>query len=97
MGISKQTVNINKLVLGEKAKDKVIEYVPHGINHEQFFKITPEYKLYDKYKEFKENVFNGKEGIDYVVFFNSRNIRRKCVSDLILAYRVFCDKIGKES
>ena len=96
MGISKQTVNINKLVLGEKAKDKVIEYVPHGINHEHFFKITPEYKLYDKYKEFKENVFNGKEGIDYVVFFNSRNIRRKCVSDLILAYRVFCDKIGKE-
>ena len=32
MGISKQTVNINKIVLGEEAKDKVIKYVPHGIN-----------------------------------------------------------------
>ena len=33
MGISKQTVNINKLVLGDKAKDKIISYVPHGLNH----------------------------------------------------------------
>jgi hypothetical protein len=36
MGISKQTVNINKLVLGDKAKDKLIKYVPHGLNHEIF-------------------------------------------------------------
>ena len=28
MGISKQTVNINKIVLGDKVKDKMIEYVP---------------------------------------------------------------------
>ena len=27
MGISKQTVNINKIVLGEKAKDRIIEYL----------------------------------------------------------------------
>ena len=33
MGISKQTVNINKIVLGDKTKDKVIKYVPHGLNH----------------------------------------------------------------
>ena len=34
MGISKQTVNINKIVLGDKGKkDKIIEYVPHGLNH----------------------------------------------------------------
>ena len=32
MGISKQTVNINKLVLGDKAKTKIIDYVPHGMN-----------------------------------------------------------------
>jgi hypothetical protein len=36
MGISKQTVNINKLVLGDKAKNKIIRYVPHGLNHEIF-------------------------------------------------------------
>ncbi len=28
MGISKQTVNINKLVLGDKAKNRIIKYVP---------------------------------------------------------------------
>jgi hypothetical protein len=36
LGISKQTVNINKLVLGDKAKNKVIRYVPHGLNDKIF-------------------------------------------------------------
>ncbi len=36
MGISKQTVNINKLVLGNKADKKIIKYIPHGLNHEIF-------------------------------------------------------------
>jgi hypothetical protein len=36
MGISKQTVNINKLVLGDKVKNKILRYVPHGLNHEIF-------------------------------------------------------------
>jgi len=95
MGISKQTVNINKLVLEEAANGKIIEYVPHGINEELFFPITPEYKNYDKYQEFKKNIFEGKE-IEFVVFWNSRNIRRKSPGDVILAYRQFCDQIGKE-
>lgn len=95
MGISKQTVNINKLVLGDLAKDKVIKYVPHGINSEMFFKIDESYKNYKIYKQFKENIFKNKD-IKYTVFFNSRNIRRKQPSDLIAAFRVFCDKIGKE-
>jgi len=96
MGISKQTVNINKLVLGEKAKNKVIKYVPHGINKEQFFPITKEHEQYEGFSKFKENIFNGKK-IEYVVFFNSRNIRRKSPSDLMLAFRIFCDKIGKDA
>jgi len=95
MGISKQTVNINKLVLEEAAKGKIIEYVPHGINEDYFFPITPEYKNYDKYLEFKNSVFEGKE-IEFVVFWNSRNIRRKSPGDVILAYRQFCDMIGQE-
>lgn len=95
MGISKQTVNINKLVLEEAANGKIIEYVPHGINEDFFFPITPEYKNYDKYSEFKKNIFEGKE-IEFVVFWNSRNIRRKSPGDVILAYRQFCDQIGKE-
>ncbi len=97
MGISKQTVNINKIVLGDRGKNKIIEYVPHGINEESFFKIDETYENYDKYLDFKNNLFeNESEEIDYVVFFNSRNIRRKSVSDLILAYRFFCDNIGEE-
>ena len=96
MGISKQTVNINKLVLEEATKGKIIEYVPHGINEEFFFPITPEYKNYDKYQEFKKTIFDGKE-IEFVVFWNSRNIRRKSPGDVILAYRQFCDQIGKEA
>ena len=92
MGISKQTVNINKLVLDEKAKDKVIKYVPHGINSKQFYKIKEDDKLITDYENFKKTVFKGKTGIEFVVFFNSRNIRRKSPSDLIAGYRVFCDK-----
>ena len=95
MGISKQTVNINKLVLEEAANGKIIEYVPHGINEDFFFPITPEYKNYDKYLEFKKTIFEGKE-IEFVVFWNSRNIRRKSPGDVILAYRQFCDQIGEE-
>ena len=36
MGISKQTVNINKLVLGDKAESRIVRYVPHGLNHDIF-------------------------------------------------------------
>jgi len=97
MGISKQTVNINKIVLGERAKNKIIRYVPHGIDEESFFKIDKNYQHYDKYLEFRNEIFEKQaDDIDYVVFFNSRNIRRKSVSDLILAYRYFCDSIGEE-
>ena len=32
LAISKQTKLINELVLGDKSKDKVIEYIPHGLN-----------------------------------------------------------------
>lgn len=95
MGISKQTVNINKLVLEDKAQDKIIEYVPHGINEEMFYPLTPDSPNYSNYLATKESLFEGKE-IDFVVFWNSRNIRRKSPGDVILAYRQFCDQIGKE-
>jgi len=95
MGISKQTVNINKLVLGDKAKSKIIKYVPHGINSNSFYKIGEDYDKYKDFLDFKANIFPNKD-INFTVFFNSRNIRRKSPSDLIAGYRVFCDSIGKE-
>lgn len=95
MAISKQTKVINEIVLGDKASEKVIKYVPHGINEDYFYPIREGHEHYGLLQEFKKNLFQGKE-IDYVVFFNSRNIRRKSPGDVILAYRHFCDSIGKE-
>ena len=92
MGISKQTVNINNLVLGEKAKNKVIRYVPHGLNHEIF---KPLDKNASELTEFKKHLFKGKE-YDFALLFNSRNIRRKQIPDTILAYRYFIDTLPIE-
>ena len=41
----KQTANINRLVLGDKAKDKIVKYVPHGINERVFFPIEDKSQL----------------------------------------------------
>jgi glycosyltransferase involved in cell wall biosynthesis len=91
LGISKQTVNINKIVLGEKAKDKVIKYVPHGINEDDFYPIKDDKFL----KETKQKYFNGKEP-KFVSLFNSRNIRRKCIPDLLAAWKLFQEKLNPE-
>ena len=94
LGISKQTVNINKLVLDDKAKNKIIEYVPHGLNDEVFYPIKN--KEQDKeFIEFKKQLFKGKE-YEFVAFFNSRNIRRKQVPDTILAFSQFVQQLPKE-
>ena len=92
LAISKQTKNINTLVLGDKAKKKIIEYVPHGLNENIFKPLdinTPELK------EFKKKLFGGKE-IDFALFFNSRNIRRKQIPDTMMAYKLFVDGLPEE-
>ena len=95
MGISKQTVSINNMVLGEEAKNKLIAYVPHGINEEQFYPIEKGTEEYEQLIQTRQLMFEG-EDPEFVVFWNSRNIRRKSPGDVILAYRQFCDSIGKE-
>jgi glycosyltransferase involved in cell wall biosynthesis len=94
-GISKQTVNINKLVLGEKRQARIIEYVPHGVDDKNFRPLTLDEKNSPEFQEFKKHMFQGKD-IDFVVFFNSRNIRRKQIPDTILAYRHFVDRLPKD-
>jgi len=91
LAISKQTKNINTLVLGDKAKNKIIQYVPHGLNENLFKPVdnTPELK------EFKKKLFVGKE-IDFALFFNSRNIRRKQIPDTMMAYKLFVDGLSEE-
>jgi glycosyltransferase involved in cell wall biosynthesis len=96
MAISKQTHNINKLVLGDKAKGKILKYVPHGINEKIFYPITEFMKNENEALAKKKKQVFGDFEPEFVVFYNARNIRRKCTSDLIVAYSLFCDRIGKE-
>ena len=90
LAISKQTKLINELVLGNKSKNKILKYVPHGLN-DKIFKPVPEEEL----KDFKNQLFQGEEK-DFVMFFNSRNIRRKQIPDAMLAWRYFLDTLPKE-
>ena len=94
MGISKQTVNINKIVLGDKAKNKVIKYLPHGLNHNIYRPLETTEEL-DKVEKMKMDLF-GKDEVDFILFFNSRNIRRKQIPDTMWAFRMFLDSLPKE-
>jgi glycosyltransferase involved in cell wall biosynthesis len=94
LAISKQTQLINELVLDEKRGKKIIEYVPHGLNHELYYPIEKEDEL-KELADFKSNIFGGKEK-DFVVFFNSRNIRRKQIPDTMFAFKIFLDTLPKE-
>ncbi len=95
LAISKQTYNINKIVLGDKAKNKIIKYTPHGINEKFFSTIDKNHSKYNEFLEFKKYLLKDKE-YEFILLYNARNIRRKSVPDLFLAYKLFCDKIGKE-
>ncbi len=92
LAISKQTKNINKIVLGDKAKDKVIKYVPHGLNENHYFPID---KNSDEVLNMKKKFF-GNDEVDFTLFFNSRNIRRKQIPDTMWAFKMFLDNLPKE-
>jgi glycosyltransferase involved in cell wall biosynthesis len=96
MSISKQTFNINRMVLGDTAKNKILKYVPHGINEKAFFPINEFMVEENRLTQEKKKQLFGNFDPEFIVFYNARNIRRKCTSDLVAAYAVFCDKIGKE-
>jgi glycosyltransferase involved in cell wall biosynthesis len=109
MGISKQSDNIHREVLKQNGFDVVdydegvvpekVEwnktitgYVPHGLNHNIFKpieKTTPEY--INMHKRFKTD-----QGIDFMVFWNNRNIRRKQPGDLILSFKTFVDSLPED-
>jgi len=110
MGISKQSDNIHKEVLTQNgfkvvdydapgtvtdtvASDEIITgFVAHGLNHNMFKPLDatdPAYQAaYDRIKK--------QHGVDFVVFWNNRNIRRKQPGDLILAFKHFVDSLPKE-
>jgi|TARA_B110000459_G_scaffold203248_1_gene259006 glycosyltransferase involved in cell wall biosynthesis len=89
-GISKQTVAINQIVLGDKADSKVIKYVPHGLDTKKFFPIEG---INEEYSKFKNDITNNSQK-DFILFFNSRNIRRKSIPDALVAWKLFTDSLS---
>jgi len=92
MAISKQTFNINKIALGDKAKSKILDYIPHGINHTMFHPMDKKDPILN---EAKKAIFKNRE-YEFVLMYNSRNIRRKMTSDTLAAFKLFLDKLPKE-
>tara|TARA_Y100001963_G_C6782415_1_gene450723 strand:+ start:609 stop:2165 length:1557 start_codon:yes stop_codon:yes gene_type:complete len=90
MGISKQTKFINEIVLGDKAKNKLIKYLPHGLNSNYFYSLP---EIDPILIRFKQNIFQGKIP-KFSLLFNSRNIRRKQIPDTILAWRLFTEQLS---
>ncbi len=89
--ISKQTKNLVENVLRDHPKPGRIHYVPHGIDENVFFPVANDFE----FEVFKEKIL-GEEEHDFVVLWNSRNIRRKNPSDIILAWRTFLDQLPVE-
>jgi len=92
LGISKQTTNMNKLVLREKADNKIIDYIPHGVSSKYYFPID---RKDPQVVDFRNKMLGGKDQ-DFVLLFNSRNIRRKSIPDTMLAWKYFIDRLPKE-
>lgn len=79
--------------INKKIEDRILlHYVPHGIDGE-IFKPLP--KNDKELVEFKKKAFGDKE-INFVILYNSRNVHRKRTSNIIMAYRQFCDNLPKE-
>ena len=95
MNISKQTCAIVNDVCDNKPRtDWDSTYIPHGINEKHFYPVENE----DEKKEMeqmKKQLFKGKD-IDFCLFYNNRNIRRKMTSDTIMAFREFAYRLPKE-
>lgn len=110
MGISKQSDNIHREVLTQNGFDVVnydanesvptdvnwnqilTGFVPHGLNHNIF---KPLESTDPTYKQMYDNI-KTKNDVDFVVFWNNRNIRRKQPGDVILAFKTFVDALPED-
>jgi glycosyltransferase involved in cell wall biosynthesis len=106
MGISKQSDNIHREVLKQNGfgvvdyddaeqpitvnSDEIITgFVPHGLNHNVFTPLDSKDPAFvNMHKKIKQE-----NGVDFVVFWNNRNIRRKQPGDVILAFKTFTDSL----
>jgi glycosyltransferase involved in cell wall biosynthesis len=94
MNISKQTVAIVKDVAKNKPRtDWDCTYLPHGVS-DKFYPISVFDDEYKQVESMKQQLTD--DAIEFVMFYNNRNIRRKNPGDLILAFKLFCDTLSKE-
>lgn len=108
LSINRQTKIINQEVLKYRGDtwcdidtsdpspfSTLLSYLPHGSSTKFYYKQTPDSNDWREYKQF-EDEFKKKYDVDFIVLFNSRNVRRKQPGDIILAYKRFCDQLPKE-
>jgi glycosyltransferase involved in cell wall biosynthesis len=95
MNISKQTVAIvNDVWTKNPPEDWQVTYIPHGINEKWFYPVSVFDDEYKQVESMKKRLTDDK--IEFIVFYNNRNIRRKMTGDVILAFKTFCDMLTKE-
>src|SRR6185312_5096596 len=107
LAISRQTHNINKVVLGENSiatklstdsldmfEKPYCSYLPHGVDHNTFYKLSTEEEL-KKVADLRKRLY-GEDDVDFVLLYDNRNIRRKAAPNLILGFREFLLKLPKE-
>jgi hypothetical protein len=78
---------------GQKIENKtLLWYVPHGINTTTFRPIAKDDALLLK----RRKEILGPKDYAFVILYNSRNVQRKRTSNIMLAYKTFCDNLPKE-
>lgn len=111
MSINKQTKVLNKITLQHKEisfedldsvgfdveteANTLLSYVPHGSSIKYYFKQDETSRDWHEYQRFKQE-FIAKYDSEFVVFYNSRNIRRKQPGDVILSFKQFLDLLPAE-
>ena len=95
MNISKQTVSIvNDVWKKHPPKDWQVTYLPHGVNENYFYPISKFDEEYTQLEGMKKQLTD--DNVEFIVFYNNRNIRRKLPGDVIMAFKTFCDTLTKE-
>jgi glycosyltransferase involved in cell wall biosynthesis len=94
LAISKQTYGINSRVCNDY-KDWQIQYVPHGPNVNTFYPIVDGTEEHTEMLNYKKQIFKDADP-EFILMVSNRNIRRKNISDIIMAYKTFCDGLAPE-
>ena len=73
----------------------MVSFVPHGVSEKAFYPLSNEELKSKEFIGFKNQITRNKE-YEFILLFNSRNIRRKNIIDTILAWKIFLDGLSEE-